>query len=141
MLEAKNADADEKYTFEHGEVQIVNLTGMTVGRATFRPGWRWSTDVGPVVGTSACQLAHQAMWSRAASTCGWTTARNGSSDPATLMSSPPATTPGSSATSRASRSTSSRTERLPWALPAGGPDDDAAVRAVIDGYGGALPVR
>jgi hypothetical protein len=29
-----------------------------VGRATFRPGWRWSTDVKPVVGTDSCQLAH-----------------------------------------------------------------------------------
>jgi ketosteroid isomerase-like protein len=59
MLEAKNIEApDEKYTFEHGEVQIVNLTGMTVGRATFRPGWQWSTDVKPVVGTSSCQIAH-----------------------------------------------------------------------------------
>jgi hypothetical protein len=59
MLEAKNIDTpDEKYTFDHGEVHIVNLTGMTVGRATFRPGWRWSTDVKPVVGTDSCQLAH-----------------------------------------------------------------------------------
>lgn len=59
MLEAKNvATPDETYTFEHGAVETVNLTGMTVGRATFRPGWRWSTDVQPVVGTSSCQLAH-----------------------------------------------------------------------------------
>jgi uncharacterized protein (TIGR02246 family) len=59
MLEARNIETpDEKYTFERGEVQIVNLTGMTVGRATFRPGWRWSTDVKPVVGTDSCQMAH-----------------------------------------------------------------------------------
>ena len=59
MLEAKNVETpDETYAFEHGEVQIVNLTGMTVGRATFRPGWRWSTDVKPVVGTDSCQVAH-----------------------------------------------------------------------------------
>lgn len=31
MLEAKNIETpDDKYTFEHGEGQIVNLTGMTV---------------------------------------------------------------------------------------------------------------
>lgn len=59
MLEAKNIDTpDEKHTFEHGDVQIVNLTGMTLGRATFRPGWRWSTDVKPLVGTESCQLPH-----------------------------------------------------------------------------------
>lgn len=59
MLEAKNVDApDEKHTFEHGDLAIVNLTGMTLGRATFRPGWRWSTDVKPVVGTESCQVPH-----------------------------------------------------------------------------------
>jgi hypothetical protein len=59
MLEAKNIETpDEKHAFEHGEVQIVNLTGMTFARATFRPGWRWSTDVKPVVGTNSCELTH-----------------------------------------------------------------------------------
>ena len=33
-LEAKNVETpDEKHTFEHGDVQVVNLTGMTVGLA------------------------------------------------------------------------------------------------------------
>ena len=59
MLEAKNIAApDDKKTFEHGEVSLVNLTGFTVGRADFRPGWRWSTDVKPLAGTDSCQLAH-----------------------------------------------------------------------------------
>ncbi len=59
MLEAKNIDTpDEKRTFEHGEVEIVHLAGMTIGRATFRPGWRWSTDVRPFAGTDSCQLTH-----------------------------------------------------------------------------------
>jgi hypothetical protein len=59
MLESKNtAMPDDKYSFEHGEVSLVNLTGFTVGRADFRPGWRWSTDVKPVAGTDSCQIAH-----------------------------------------------------------------------------------
>ena len=59
MLESKNiANPDDKRSFEHGEVSLVNLTGFTVGRAGFRPGWRWSTDVKPLVGTDSCQLAH-----------------------------------------------------------------------------------
>ena len=50
MLESKNtATPDDKKSFEHGEVSLVNLTGFTVGRADFRPGWRWSTDVKPLV--------------------------------------------------------------------------------------------
>jgi hypothetical protein len=59
MLEAKNIETpDETVTFDRGEVRIVNLTGMTVGQATFQPGWRWSMDVKPVVGTESCQLPH-----------------------------------------------------------------------------------
>jgi hypothetical protein len=59
MLESKNtATPDDKYSFEHGEISLVNLTGFTVGRAEFRPGWRWSTDVRPRVGTDSCQAAH-----------------------------------------------------------------------------------
>ena len=31
---------------------------MTVGRATYEPGWRWSEHVAPTVGTASCQLEH-----------------------------------------------------------------------------------
>jgi hypothetical protein len=59
MLESKNtATPDDKKSFEHGDVSLVNLTGFTVGRADFRPGWRWSADVKPRVGTDSCQVAH-----------------------------------------------------------------------------------
>ena len=54
----EHSHPDDKRSFEHGEVSLVNLTGFTVGRADFRPGWRWSTDVKPLVGTDSCQLAH-----------------------------------------------------------------------------------
>jgi hypothetical protein len=48
MLESKNVAApDDKRSFEHGEISVVHLTGITVGRAELRPGWRWSTDVKP----------------------------------------------------------------------------------------------
>jgi hypothetical protein len=58
-IQAKNIDApDEKISFEHGDVEIVNLDGMTLARATFRPGWRWSTDVKPKAGTDSCRLLH-----------------------------------------------------------------------------------
>ena len=58
-LITKNLDApDDKRSFEHGEMNVVTLAGATVGRAVFRPGWRWSTDVKPVVGTDSCEVAH-----------------------------------------------------------------------------------
>src|SRR5262249_47894550 len=36
--------------FETGE--------MTIGRATYEPGWKWSEHVRPVVGTPTCQVEH-----------------------------------------------------------------------------------
>jgi hypothetical protein len=59
MLESKNtATPDDKRSFEHGEISLVNLTGFTVGLADLQPGWRWSADVKPLVGTDTCQGTH-----------------------------------------------------------------------------------
>lgn len=58
-LEATNLDSpDERRTLDHGVIDIANLPGATISRATFEPGWKWSTDVAPVVGTHSCQVAH-----------------------------------------------------------------------------------
>jgi uncharacterized protein (TIGR02246 family) len=60
MLESKNtATPDDKRSFEHGEISLVNLTAFTVSRAECRPGWRWSTDVKPLVGTDTCPGTHR----------------------------------------------------------------------------------
>ena len=59
ICEAKNLDTpDQQPSFDHGDINLVELTGATIGRAVFRPGWRWSTDVKPVVGTESCQGHH-----------------------------------------------------------------------------------
>ena len=69
MLVIKNLDSpDEKHSFEHGEVQVVSLEGVTFARAVFRPGWRWSTDLKPTVGTDLCQATHLAGSFRAGCT-------------------------------------------------------------------------
>jgi len=44
-----------------GKFEIVRLGGMTIGRATYEPGWRWSEHVGPSVGASRCQIQHVGM--------------------------------------------------------------------------------
>jgi quercetin dioxygenase-like cupin family protein len=49
---------DEVHTFEKGKFEIVRIGGMTIGRATYEPGWRWSDHVGPGVGTSRCNVEH-----------------------------------------------------------------------------------
>lgn len=62
MLEVKNLDTpDDKRSFEHGDLHLVNLPGATIGRAVFNPGWRWSTDVKPIAGTDSCQVAHTSV--------------------------------------------------------------------------------
>jgi hypothetical protein len=49
---------DEKRTFDKGQVELVSLGGMTFGRATLQPGWKWSTCVKPLVKTKSCEAPH-----------------------------------------------------------------------------------
>lgn len=49
---------DETRRFERGQMEVVNIGGGTVGRATFQPGWRWSEHVKPIAGTDLCQAPH-----------------------------------------------------------------------------------
>lgn len=49
---------DEVRTFEKGKFEVVRIGGMTIGRATYEPGWRWSTHVGPALGASLCNVEH-----------------------------------------------------------------------------------
>lgn len=43
---------------DHGHMHVVTLGDFTLGRGTFEPGWRWSTDVKPIAGTDSCQTRH-----------------------------------------------------------------------------------
>jgi hypothetical protein len=51
---------EEVRPFENdkGYLELVNLAAGPVGRATFKPGWRWSNDVKPIAKTDSCQGAH-----------------------------------------------------------------------------------
>ncbi len=58
-LESKSLDTpDETHTFDTGRLQITRHEGVTIGRATFEPGWKWSDSLKPVVGTDSCEVAH-----------------------------------------------------------------------------------
>ena len=52
---------DEVRRMEKGRFEIVRLHGMTIGRATYEPGWRWSEHVGPGVGAERCSVEHVGM--------------------------------------------------------------------------------
>lgn len=49
---------DETRTMQKGRFEIVRLGGLTIGRATYEPGWRWSEHVGPGVGATRCSVEH-----------------------------------------------------------------------------------
>jgi mannose-6-phosphate isomerase-like protein (cupin superfamily) len=49
--------ADEVRSFEHGTFELVQIGGMTVGRASYAPGWKWSTHVGNGP-DDRCQVSH-----------------------------------------------------------------------------------
>jgi len=52
---------DEVREMVKGKFEIVRLGGMTIGRATYEPGWRWSEHVGPGVGAKRCSVEHVGM--------------------------------------------------------------------------------
>ena len=49
---------DEIRTFTKGRLEIVEIGGLTIGRATYEPGWKWSEHVGPDVGATRCTVEH-----------------------------------------------------------------------------------
>jgi len=55
----KSFDApDEARVMQKGKFELVHVGGMTIGRATYEPGWKWSEHVGPSVGTTRCPVEH-----------------------------------------------------------------------------------
>ena len=49
---------DEVRVMEKGRFELVRIGGLTIGRATYEPGWRWSLHVGPTVGATRCSVEH-----------------------------------------------------------------------------------
>jgi hypothetical protein len=49
---------DEVRTFEKGRFELVRIGGMTLGRATYDPGWKWSVHVGRALGKKSCDVEH-----------------------------------------------------------------------------------
>lgn len=41
-----------------GRFDVVRIGGLTLGRATYQPGWKWSEHVGPRVGAALCTVEH-----------------------------------------------------------------------------------
>src|SRR5262245_22982794 len=45
-------------SFPKGRFEVVRIGGLTIGRATYEPGWKWSTHIGPALNATRCVVAH-----------------------------------------------------------------------------------
>jgi mannose-6-phosphate isomerase-like protein (cupin superfamily) len=52
---------DEVRTLEMEKFELVHVGGMTIGRATYQPGWKWSLHVGKAAGAKSCMVEHVGM--------------------------------------------------------------------------------
>ena len=48
----------EVRTFEKGRFEVYRVGPMTLGRATYEPGWKWSVHVGAASGERSCRVEH-----------------------------------------------------------------------------------
>jgi quercetin dioxygenase-like cupin family protein len=48
----------ETRTFEYGRFELYAVGPMTIGRATYEPGWKWSEHVGAPAGAESCMVEH-----------------------------------------------------------------------------------
>jgi quercetin dioxygenase-like cupin family protein len=48
----------ERREFEKGYFELYRVGPMTIGRATYEPGWVWSEHVGAASGARWCEVEH-----------------------------------------------------------------------------------
>ena len=59
IAELKNFEKpDEVREFPLGKVELIKISESMVGKATFMPGWKWSTSVQPIAKTKSCEAPH-----------------------------------------------------------------------------------
>ncbi len=51
-------DPDEARRIPKAHYETLNVDEAIVAYATFEPGWRWSTDLAPLIGSSSCPIHH-----------------------------------------------------------------------------------
>lgn len=76
---------DEVRQFTRGRFELVTIGGMTIGRATYQPGWKWSVDVGPAVGADRCRVEHLGLVVRGRAVAAFNDGRVSELTPGTLF--------------------------------------------------------
>lgn len=52
------ATPDVRRDVGRGELHLVELGDVAIGRIAYQPGWRWSEDLGARIGTPLCEVHH-----------------------------------------------------------------------------------
>ena len=58
MISKLQRDGETRTFAAHGHAVLGSAGGLTLLQGVFEPGWRWSTDVAPLAGTTSCQIRH-----------------------------------------------------------------------------------
>ena len=75
MVLKRFEEPDEVREMPLGRFELVRLGGLTIGRATYQPGWRWSQHVGRNLGQSRCQVEHVGLVLSGAATAAFSDGR------------------------------------------------------------------
>jgi ketosteroid isomerase-like protein len=57
-IRALERDGERRPFAARGQATLGSAGGLTLMRARFEPGWRWSNDIKPIAGTDSCQTHH-----------------------------------------------------------------------------------
>jgi len=69
-IEIKNFATDSDVsTPNNARVETVNIAGQRVMKLVVQPGWVWSKDIQPVVGTQSCEAKHLGVIVEGTITC------------------------------------------------------------------------
>jgi quercetin dioxygenase-like cupin family protein len=80
---------DEVREMPRGRFEVVRIGGLTIGRATYQPGWKWSEHVGPLVGARRCPVEHIGLVVSGVGTAGFADGRVVELRPGDLFYIPP----------------------------------------------------
>jgi hypothetical protein len=83
------ASPAETRVFKNGKFEVVQIAGMSIGRATYEPGWKWSTDVGPASGATLCDVEHLGLVISGKAMAAFQDGRNVELSPGSLFYIPP----------------------------------------------------
>jgi hypothetical protein len=75
MLLRRFDQPDEVREMTLGKFELVRIGGMTIGRATYLPGWRWSEHVGRKLGQERCHVEHVGLVVAGAATAAFSDGR------------------------------------------------------------------